>query len=976
MNSDTVGSHSSSNSGSNQDIWQPRNQRAVTLSRSPDLEPGVLVSPVPTISIQKSSAVVAKSSVASRSSSFYQGTHNFKNSFRSFISRAMSLRSYSSATKIDATVVFLDGTSTKYSLDKCATGHDLFCSVIADLGIEDHQYFGLSYYLSPKSYVTDGTLTIRNSEVSIKSLSDSAGSMTSVENGYVCACTNYSSPCTLNSKHETYAGFNPFFIDVPFWLDVSRKILDQVQQNKLIFYFQVKFYPPHPDLVITCARARHQYCLQLRQHLLTGRLQCSFNSHIILGALIAQADLGDSLLVHPHYSQSWSSRSQASEFGSRRQSHTRSASCAASLPSERTCSLAEPENSDDSRVWNPIEPETTKESIDFHQLPSSSPKRNSTNQFHFIEPEANVVYLKCLPHLSYISTRSISNTGEDTEAQLSILSSDYQHDSLQLITSSETFSPGWPYPKRNCHFCPVMIRRISHLHRRFRGTSLENAERLFLENVKKFALYGVDLHPIKNFSAKYKLFSCSHPFRIISRSSSDRRQSFQSNPPQPMRPPTSGGRCDSCESPRIHENVGNGNNKDHTFRRNFRTSLRGIFNNEHDTNEFISFPLNLNKSSIFDYAVGVYYGGIILQWGHLRLGHFRWIQILEMFLIRHEFHLIVREQTEKSVHPTRVLIIKIKFAFPKLAKRFYRTCVEHHRFFRINEFMNYQLTVKNKPSKPQFKSSLVNRLTLNGPHKLNEDMIKNLPSPQIYQTSHINSSDSLCPADQQNALHPTDLSAKTNTITSCLPSTSGTPKGPIIYLTEEENKKYRTFSISQPISDNVTKIDERKLRPTGSASTTIESMFSSIVSPETNYSGLPNESRQSVDLAIVDPNRNLESVRTGTLDAISKIIVPTHSTFISSDGHMIRSMRVYSAPLPTMCEDSFSDEIDMVDPEVHEQSLSQPYEIPTLNTHVVRFTTDPIQFNEYGLFANTPIHFVNGFVVPTVSTKSLYFASK
>ncbi|XP_063075811.1 band 4.1-like protein 3 isoform X2 [Engraulis encrasicolus] len=76
------------------------------------------------------------------------------------------------------------------------------------------------------------------------------------------------------------------------WLDPNKELKKQIQGGQWSFSFRVKFYPPDPaqlqeDLT------RYYLCLQLRDDIVSGRLPCSFSTHAVLGALTAQAELGD-----------------------------------------------------------------------------------------------------------------------------------------------------------------------------------------------------------------------------------------------------------------------------------------------------------------------------------------------------------------------------------------------------------------------------------------------------------------------------------------------------------------------------------------------------------------------------------------------------------------------------------------------------------------------------------------------------------
>ncbi|XP_031416311.1 band 4.1-like protein 3b isoform X2 [Clupea harengus] len=76
------------------------------------------------------------------------------------------------------------------------------------------------------------------------------------------------------------------------WLDPVKEMKKQIRSGQWNFTFIVKFYPPDPAQLqedIT----RFYLCLQLRDDIVSGRLPCSFATHTVLGALTAQAEVGD-----------------------------------------------------------------------------------------------------------------------------------------------------------------------------------------------------------------------------------------------------------------------------------------------------------------------------------------------------------------------------------------------------------------------------------------------------------------------------------------------------------------------------------------------------------------------------------------------------------------------------------------------------------------------------------------------------------
>ncbi|KAK2503074.1 hypothetical protein MC885_019929 [Smutsia gigantea] len=76
------------------------------------------------------------------------------------------------------------------------------------------------------------------------------------------------------------------------WLDPAKEIKRQLGNLPWLFTFTVKFYPPDPSQ-LTEDITRYFLCLQLRQDIASGRLPCSFVTHVLLGSYTLQAELGD-----------------------------------------------------------------------------------------------------------------------------------------------------------------------------------------------------------------------------------------------------------------------------------------------------------------------------------------------------------------------------------------------------------------------------------------------------------------------------------------------------------------------------------------------------------------------------------------------------------------------------------------------------------------------------------------------------------
>ncbi|XP_038665633.1 band 4.1-like protein 3 isoform X10 [Scyliorhinus canicula] len=76
------------------------------------------------------------------------------------------------------------------------------------------------------------------------------------------------------------------------WLDPAKEIKKQIRSGLWQFAFNVKFYPPDPAQLSEDI-TRYYLCLQLRDDIVSGRLPCSFATHVLLGSYTVQAEIGD-----------------------------------------------------------------------------------------------------------------------------------------------------------------------------------------------------------------------------------------------------------------------------------------------------------------------------------------------------------------------------------------------------------------------------------------------------------------------------------------------------------------------------------------------------------------------------------------------------------------------------------------------------------------------------------------------------------
>ncbi|XP_062862692.1 band 4.1-like protein 5 isoform X2 [Trichomycterus rosablanca] len=131
---------------------------------------------------------------------------------------------------ITCRVSLLDGTDVSVDLPKKAKGEELFEQIMYHLDIIEKDYFGLRFM-------------------------DSA--------------------------------------QVPHWLDVSKSIKKQVKIGPpYCLHLRVKFYSSEPNNLHE-ELTRYLFVLQLKQDLLSGKLECPFDTAVELAAFALQAELGD-----------------------------------------------------------------------------------------------------------------------------------------------------------------------------------------------------------------------------------------------------------------------------------------------------------------------------------------------------------------------------------------------------------------------------------------------------------------------------------------------------------------------------------------------------------------------------------------------------------------------------------------------------------------------------------------------------------
>ncbi|CAH8475683.1 unnamed protein product [Heterobilharzia americana] len=1071
---------------SSDDVWQPRCKYPVTSSSTAvvnhdtnlqNASNGSLLRGISLETVGETNVLTNHEEAAEN----LEKTKTMRIGLRSFLRKAASLKDSCSSPTVECSVVCLDGKCFRFNVHKVAYGRELWELVCQCLDIEDSQYFGLVYYLNPTANRNSVVGTYRADEFSSNIHQDGSDklfhlSSSSIDEPYPvrfcgCSTTNSFNPCKVYSYDTTYRGFNPFFIDVPFWLDVEKRITDQCHGSKLTFYFQVKFYPQHPDLILECPKSRRQFCLQLRQHLCIGRLLCSFETHVILGALIAQMDLGDAAKYRRPRSSHLSYRStECAESTSHSFSQQRSVSLTHSFSSERRCSLAEPEHSDDSIIWDTRTGDKKNEGKNY---PSPDVNKRyilghigcncSTSQTDSI----SMIYLQCLPHLARGSVasssmrRSSNNIMDGSRPSLSSSTMNNDIDDTLLSPLKHNLSPGWPYPKSDCRYCPVLLSRITRLHRNFRGMLQEDAEKLFLKNVKKLAFYGVELHPIKKFHASYISSSYFKSMtKKLVRSFSDRSGTTRTESYHNFTDDYSmNGSIQTLNSSRLRKSL---------LRSSLKSSIRRIFTIQPEGPAL--FPFAFTDFPNFDFSLGVYYAGLFLQWGHLRLSHYAWSQIMKICFHLDEFCAVVKDDKVKSSSCPQIML-KFKFACRKLAKRFYRTCVEHHIFFKLHQrhFLNSNAN-RLRPCKPQtlilhlrqklqINDEINPSVSINGPCSIEQLSVCNLQSPRLPATPTRSESEigdplpssnketnhefpefstqsvylSLVDSKCQTSLYPLKKIYSNAHLVPSTSSTSTTRNASCLHLDthsvvhvaspvecssrlnilnatdKNDDCKYATVQLCDvvQIPDDSTSDPVCCVHQATSNSADVHFSFNSDDDVVTDTLSMSPEnpgcerSSDRVDQSILDCRNhvssdsvsincaltNIPEVKpvkpTGApwcnvfsfidISSLDKIIAPSYSSLISSDGQIIR---LTPASNDTVCvNSSISSQLpcDFVQLNSNEKQI-QYLPIPIVRTRAVRFIYDAsLQINEYKTFSNhSQIHLVCGVNIPLVPTKSFY----
>lgn len=93
------------------------------------------------------------------------------------------------------------------------------------------------------------------------------------------------------------------------------------------------------------------------------------------------------------------------------------------------------------------------------------------------------------------------------------------------------------------------------------------------------------------------------------------------------------------------------------------------------------FICHLQDSESVEIMLGVCASGLLIYRDRLRINRFAWPKILKISYKRNYFYIKIRPGELDNIENT----IGFKLASHKLAKRLWKTAVEHHTFFRLKE---------------------------------------------------------------------------------------------------------------------------------------------------------------------------------------------------------------------------------------------------------------------------------------------------
>ncbi|VDL61544.1 unnamed protein product [Hymenolepis diminuta] len=216
---------------------------------------------------------------------------------------------------------------------------------------------------------------------------------------------------------------------------------------------------------------------------------------------------------------------------------------------------------------------------------------------------------------------------------------------------------GPPQPPPLVRMSSPFLQQVTLFHRSLRGLVPSRADILFLQTARKLSTYGIDFHRIHNPT------SCTVHINFTKRLSKE-TSTFQRS--QSLRPKST--------------------NSFNKTKNRLSLSPSRDFTDLRSSNHLSTFSSNglsngCHSGHQYPFFLGIFHGGIYLYRGRLRLEYHPWSAIVKMAYRRASFRLCLR--LANSERDGLVQVLKCECGTTALAKRIYRSCVDHHALFRL-----------------------------------------------------------------------------------------------------------------------------------------------------------------------------------------------------------------------------------------------------------------------------------------------------
>ncbi|KAH9278063.1 Protein 4.1 [Echinococcus granulosus] len=217
---------------------------------------------------------------------------------------------------------------------------------------------------------------------------------------------------------------------------------------------------------------------------------------------------------------------------------------------------------------------------------------------------------------------------------------------------------GPPQPPPLVHLTTPFLQQVAFFHRALRGLIPSRADLLFLQTARKLATYGIDFHRIQNSTSSTVHVNLTR--RLPKETAIQRSQSLCPRAATRLQSPRS-----LSPSHRLLKSSSNNSIQ--------VSALNGTC---------CSSTLPSDNSQQYPYFLGVFHGGIYIYRGRLRLEYHPWSAIVKMAYRRASFRLYLR--LTNSEKDGMIRMVRYECGTTALAKRIYRSCVDHHALFRLH----------------------------------------------------------------------------------------------------------------------------------------------------------------------------------------------------------------------------------------------------------------------------------------------------